>query len=146
MKPVTWHTVGGHVEVVGSLPGTFIFIVEVGDLDGVGYVDSTVAVYAISVTRVTRERLVSDGELVRAQSRQLPRTRFVVNFTSQFLTITLGSVAVEVEVQRLGVCDRQRVVEVDVLLLEVVFNVGSSDAAREIVSELIGCATNVGRC
>ena len=78
---------------------------------------------------------MSQGELVSAEAVSRCQTPdFVVDIARQFLALAGGPVAVEVEVQGLSLCDWQGVVQVDVLLLEVVINIGSRQATDEVVS------------
>ena len=74
-------------------------------------------------------------------SSQAPQ--FVVQFTSQFLTFIIRLVVVEVEVQCLFFCQWQIVVQVYVLFLPEVFNIGCVESAAEIFSEAVACTKNV---
>ncbi|CDF93917.1 hypothetical protein BN844_2804 [Pseudomonas sp. SHC52] len=134
------------------MPRTLVAADEVGDLDGVGNEDRAVAVYAIVVSVVTAGALVSDGELVSTDAigcGQGPQVVVyalgaIANCVNQIAAaLAFGFIAVEVDVQRLIFADWHRVVQVDVVLLEVVVSIGCSQGTGEVIGEGVACTENV---
>src|SRR5471032_2518063 len=146
----TWYAESCHVQVVTSLPRTLARTVEVRVLDGVAQEDRVATLVVVADTdvverRVTVNFLESQGQGVCRQERVGNGTgeRGVVDAACFCSAGISGAIQVGVKCQRLAISQWQCVVQVSVVLVPDVLQLGAIQGSTQAVVDGIFAADEI---
>ncbi len=155
-----WDAVLSHLDVITCLDRALARCVEVRVLDGVGQENRVAATVVLTYTDVVERSvavnlLVRQGNGVGLQERVggCERVGGVADIASQALAGIGGAIQVEVEVQGLVRSQAQSVVNVGIVLIPDVLELGAIERSGQVwgdrvlaanVVDALGCNTGVG--
>lgn len=146
------HAVAGEIQLVAGLPGALVLEVEIRVV-GVGEVDAAATItVVIGIAGVAGASLVGKDEGVVANAvlrRQAPDGVAVVAPVAAEIqcrvgvVVVIGLVEVEVDVERLTLAQRRGEIEVGVVLLVHVLDIGVVQGGAEVVGEGVAATHHI---